>query len=135
MIGGRAVIYHGYPRLTGDFDIYYEISRENVHKLYLALNEFWANNIPGIENENDLMQKGTFFQFGVPPNRIDLINEIEGIEFQKGWNNKVDSTISYRGKEFLIHYIGLDELIENKKAVGRHKDLEDLKFLNRVRKK
>lgn len=135
IVGGEAVVYYGSPRLTADIDFFYEITQENVDKLYSALNEFWDNNIPGVENKNELLEKGTIFQFGVPPNRIDLINELEEINFQDAWGSKVDSKFSHRGKGITIHYIGLDELIKNKKAVGRHRDLEDLNFLNKISKK
>ena len=77
IVGGEAVIYYGHARLTGDIDIFYERTAENVRRLHAALNEFWLNDIPGIEGEDELMEKGTIFQFGVPPNRIDLISDLE----------------------------------------------------------
>ncbi len=135
IVGGEAVIYYGHTRLTGDIDIFYETSGANVRKLYLALNEFWNKNIPAVGNENELVQPGTIIQFGVPPNRIDMINNIEGVGFQEAWEHKVDEMISHHGDEISIHYIGIDDLIKNKKAVGRHKDIEDLKFLDQASKK
>ena len=132
IVGGEAVIYYGHARLTGDIDIFYERTAENVRRLYAALNEFWLNDIPGITNEDELMQKGTIFQFGVPPNRIDLINEIEAVGFEKAWEDKVRESFSYNNREVTIYYIGLKELIKNKKAVGRYKDMEDLAFLKNV---
>ena len=134
IVGGEAVIYYGYPRLTGDIDLLYESSRQNVRRLYLALSEFWNENIPGLQNEGELMQQGTIIQFGVPPNRIDLLNEIEGVSFKEAWTHKVEVGLPHEGEDVLIHYIGLKDLIRNKKAAGRHKDLEDLKFLTRVSK-
>jgi hypothetical protein len=91
--------------------------------------------VPGVRNEDELMHQGTVIQFGVPPNRIDLINEIEGVNFQEARDNRVNACPSLQDKEIAIYYIGLAELIKNKEAVGRHKDLEDLKFLNKVSKK
>jgi len=132
IVGGEAVIYYGHARLTGDIDIFYERTAENVRRLYAALNEFWLNDIPGITSEDELMQKGTIFQFGVPPNRIDLINEIEAVGFEKAWEDKVRESLSYKNREVTIYYIGLKELIKNKKAVGRYKDMEDLAFLKNV---
>lgn len=134
IVGGEAVIYYGHARLTGDVDIFYERSGENVVRLYAALNEFWSNEIPGVEDRGELMQEGTIFQFGVPPNRIDLINEIEGVRFEEAWGRKVEAKSPHRGKEITVYYIGLIELMKNKKAVGRHRDIEDLKFLNEVYK-
>lgn len=135
VVGGWAVIYHGYSRLTDVIDVFYEISEKNVQNLYLALNEFWDNDIPGVVNENELMQQGVIIQFGIVPNRIDLINDVEEINFTEAWSNRVDDRFSHHGKEVTIHYMGFDDLIKNKKAVGRNKDLEDLKFLNKAFKK
>lgn len=135
IIGGEAVIYYGHARLTGDIDIFYQRNIENAAKLFEMLNEFWEKNIPGINNKAQLMQDGIVFQFGVPPNRIDLLNNIEKVEFIHAWKNKKEDSITRKGKEFNIFYIGLNELIENKKAVNRFRDKEDLKFLYELRKK
>ncbi|MGC8654497.1 MAG: DUF6036 family nucleotidyltransferase [Candidatus Kryptoniota bacterium] len=132
VVGGEAVIYYGHARLTGDIDIFYDVSEENVKNLYAALVKFWSGDVPGIENEGELAQRGTIFQFGVPPNRIDLISEIEGVEFQDAWKNRVEEKFDWAGKEMVVYYIGLDDLIKNKNAVRRHKDLDDLEFLIRV---
>ena len=67
IVGGEAVIFYGYARLTGDIDIFYEISKSNAVRLYDALNEFWAGKIPGIESAKDLTNKGVVLQFGAPP--------------------------------------------------------------------
>lgn len=135
IIGGEAVIYYGHARLTGDIDIFYQRNSENAAKLFEMLNEFWEKNIPGINNKAELMQEGIVFQFGVPPNRIDLLNNIEKVEFIHAWKNKKEDSITRKGNEFNIFYIGLNELIENKKAVNRFRDKEDLKFLYELRKK
>jgi hypothetical protein len=59
IVGGEAVIYYGYARLTGDVDFFYDPSKENVSYLYRALDEFWGGNIPGIDTFEDLMETGT----------------------------------------------------------------------------
>src|SRR4030042_3756428 len=86
LVGGEAVIYYGYARLTGDVDFYYKCDTENASKLFSALSEFWGGNIPETETFEELTQVGLILQFGVPPNRIDLINSIDGGEFDKAWN-------------------------------------------------
>ena len=135
IIGGEAVIYYGYARLTGDIDIFYESDSKNVYKVYKVLNEFWSNKIPGLNSQEELLQKGSVFQFGVPPNRIDLINVIEGIEFKDAWEHRKVDKIIHKRKEFKIYYIGLDDLIKNKLAVNRFKDKDDLKFLRSLKNK
>jgi hypothetical protein len=134
IVGGEAVIYHGYARLTGDVDFFFEPSNQNARKLYKALKEFWAGEIPGIRTFEELMELGLILQFGVPPNRIDLINQISGVTFREAWENRITTDIKSEGREVPIHLIGLEELIKNKKAIGRPKDVEDLKYLKEVKK-
>jgi hypothetical protein len=135
IVGGEAVIYYGHARLTGDIDIFYDRTDVNSKNLFNALNEFWNNNIPGISDYKELLGKGAVFQFGIPPNRIDLINVIEGVSFKEVWKNKTKDNASFKRMEFGVFYIGLNELIKNKKAVGRFKDKEDLQYLNELKKK
>lgn len=135
IVGGEAVIYYGYARLTGDIDLLYEAGDNNIDRLYQALMEFWAGNIPGIKKREELKESGVIIQFGVPPNRIDLLSEIEGLTFEEVWDNKAEVYIKIREKRMPLYYIGLDQLIKNKERLKRYKDLEDLKFLKEVRSK
>jgi len=130
IVGGEATIYYGHVRLTGDIDLYYSLKEENVNCLYKALKEFWQNNIPGINNKDELSKKGMIFQFGIPPNRIDLINDIDGIVFDNAWKNREIVSLN----KIDIYYMGLTDLIFNKKRVKRPKDLDDLKFLESIKK-
>jgi predicted nucleotidyltransferase len=131
IVGGEAVIYYGYARLTGDVDFFFESTKKNSIKLYRSLEEFWEGNIPGIRAPEELIELGLILQFGVPPNRIDLINRISGINFQEAWKGKKTISIEIGGAKVPIYLIGLKELIKNKEAIGRPKDLEDLKYLKR----
>lgn len=74
VVGGEAVIFYGHIRLTSDIDYFYFQSEKNVRRLFSALEEFWQGNIPGVEDLFELTQKGLILQFGLPPNRIDLLN-------------------------------------------------------------
>jgi hypothetical protein len=132
IVGGEAVIYYGYARLTGDIDIYYNPSIENINKLYEALNEFWEGDIPEIKKADELGTLGSVIQFGVPPNRIDIMNQIESVTFSDCWKNKKTENITYKKKSVPVHYIGLAELIKNKESLKRNKDLEDLKYLKQI---
>lgn len=132
IVGGEAVIYYGHIRLTGDVDFFYDHDPQNALRLFNALNEFWDNYIPGAITVDDLKQSGNIIQFGVPPNRIDLISEIEGVSFNEVWENKVTDEITTPIGELRVYYIGLRELIVNKSKVKRPKDLEDLKYLKSI---
>lgn len=134
IVGGEAVIYYGNPRLTGDVDFFYRNDFKNVEKLFGSLLEFWDGTIPGLENKEELMENGVIVQFGVPPNRIDLINNIEAVNFDDAWKNKLTVTVAIYKESIQIFYIGLDDLIKNKQSIGRNKDKEDLKFLKAIKK-
>jgi len=130
IVGGEAVIFHGYARLTGDMDFFYEITSENVRLLYQALLEFWKGKVPGIAAAKELLQVGLVVQFGLPPNRIDLVNQIDGVNFKEAWRNKVIVQLKGPGLDnAFIFYLGREDLIRNKQASGRPKDLDDLRFL------
>lgn len=136
IVGGEAVIYYGYARLTGDIDLFYDNSNENIENLWSALIEFWDNNIPIIKSKDEFKKRGTIIQFGLPPNRINLINSIEGVEFSEVWENCKIEQLDLENKQYIdIYIIGLKQLIKNKRASGRYKDLEDLEYLTSINNK
>lgn len=135
IVGGEAVIYYGYARLTGDIDFFYEASQENVKKLYDVLLSFWNGDIPGLVSFDELLITGIVLQFGVPPNRIDLINSIDAVTFTDVWASRTQEKIEIKGEKYQVNYIGLKQLIKNKKAVKRYKDLDDLQYLEKLEKK
>lgn len=132
IVGGEAVIFYGYPRLTGDIDVFYNNTEKNAKQLFSTLLEFWNNNIPGITNYEILLKKDSIIQFGFPPNRLDLINSIDGIEFEECWENRHSIEYNINNKLVLINYISINDLIKNKKASGRNKDLADVEYLEKI---
>ena len=135
IVGAEAVIYHGFARLTGDIDLFYEPSPKNCRALFAALREFWSGEVPGIGFAEALARRGMIIQFGYPPNRIDLYSTISGVTFGEAWKDRVPEDLLIQGKRVDIRYIGLAALIKNKKAAGRPKDLEDLRYLREAAKK
>ena len=132
IVGGEAVIFHGYPRLTGDIDFFYEMSGENCQRLFRCLSEFWNGNIPGIESAEEFMEAGVIVQFGRPPNRIDLLNAIDGVDFPDAWEDRVEVEIAGAGVPVPTAYIGKASLLKNKESSGRPKDLDDVWNLSRA---
>ena len=132
IIGGEAVIYYGYARLTGDIDFFYDRREDNAQKLFQTLAEFWGGVIPGIKEAEELTEAGLILQFGRPPNRIDLINTISGVTFDEAWPASREVTLASEEEDVPLFYIGLENLIANKRASGRPKDLEDLAYLQRA---
>ncbi len=129
IVGGEAVIFYGHIRFTGDIDVFFDRSPANAHRLFSALQDFWKQDVPGIDDPSRLQDTGTVFQFGLPPNRIDLLNDIDGIDFEEAWRGRTEIRIEHESGSISVAYIGLDDLIENKRASGRPKDLDDLPYL------
>ncbi|MBI2982478.1 MAG: nucleotidyltransferase [Deltaproteobacteria bacterium] len=125
VVGGYAVIFHGYPRFTGDIDLFYEAEAGNVEALLDALKEF-GFNFPEL-TVPELTKEGQVVQLGQPPNRIDLINQISGVKFTDVWQKKVAGTY---GKESAF-YIDLENLMRNKRAASRSKDQQDIDFFRK----
>jgi len=132
IVGGEAVIYYGYPRLTGDVDFFYSPDDQNSGLLFKALLDFWDDDIPGLRDSEELQSPGYVIQFGVPPNRIDLLNSIEAISFNEAWTNRVEEFVFFKGEKIPVYIISLRHLIRNKQETARNKDLEDLKYLRNI---
>ncbi len=126
IVGAYAVAVHGHPRATGDLDIWIRPSQENAQRVYQALQVFGAplSNL----SKEDLFKTNTVFQIGVSPFRIDLLTSITGVEFSHAWQNKIEMTLE--GQKY--YCIGLDDLLSNKKAIGRPKDLADIDSLENL---
>ncbi|MEO6029037.1 MAG: hypothetical protein ABIR79_19400 [Candidatus Binatia bacterium] len=132
LVGGEAVIFHGYPRVTGDVDLWYRQDPDNVGRMFDALSEFWEGKIPGITTAPELLESGVIVQFGRPPNRIDLLSTIDGVTFEEAWPERINETLALPdGGRVPFPVIGLAALCKNKRASGRHKDLDDLEHLQR----
>ena len=129
IIGGYALAFHGRPRHTGDLDIWIDVSETNAQKMIGVINEFGLGSL-GL-NTADFLQKGIITQIGYPPLRIDILNEIDGIEFAEAYPNKLIIDID----GLPISYISLDDLIKNKQVSGRQRDLSDITELNKLKKK
>lgn len=129
VVDGEAVIYHGYPRFTGDIDFFYSDSPDNIQAVFLALREFWSGVVPGVNTAEELAEPGVVVQFGRPPNRIDLLNRIDGVTFAEAWSSRLELSITGIVPEIPLNMLDLQNLLRNKRASGRAKDLDDLKAL------
>ena len=123
MVGGWAVNLHGYVRATVDLDIWILADQENARKVYAALGEFGAPL--GEVKPEDFTQDGTIFQIGVAPCRIDVINKIDGVKYAEASPRAVQKTI----EGVPVRIISREDLIANKRASGRTKDLADAEIL------
>jgi len=124
--GGHAVGFHGYPRLTMDFDLLIEPSEENAKKIINVLNEFGFEN-SGI-TESVFLEEGTAVTLGAQPNQIDLLTSVSDVSTHEIFKNAVEGQLG----NFNILYIAKDDLIKCKKAAGRLKDLADIEELEKI---
>lgn len=123
VVGGYAYAEHVEPRYTKDLDVWIERSEENAERVLDALRIFGA---PLRElSKNDLTAPGTFYQIGLPPNRIDIITQLEEMEFVPCWERRKTVSVG----DLAVEYISLDDLIENKERTARPHDLADAKHL------
>lgn len=126
IVGGHAVAGHGEPRLTEDLDVFVEPTRENAERLRLALLDFgFAGAAPSVD---ELSMPGKIWMLGRKPWRIDILTGIDGVSFEQAWNGKVEAQFVSSP----LYVIGKTELIANKKASGREKDLRDVAVLKAV---
>lgn len=123
IFGGYAVALHGYPRYTIDLDIWIELNPDNAAKMIKALDQFGFSSL-GLRVE-DFLEPDQIIQLGYPPNRIDLITSMPGVDFECCFTSRIKVIID----DLLINFIDLENLKKNKRAVGRLQDLADLENL------
>ena len=123
LIGGYAVNYYGYSRATADMAIWVAVNPQNAEKLVAALKEF-GFDVPALTPEL-FLQEGKVTRMGVPPFRIELLNTISGVGFNECYPERTQDTLD----DVEVNIINLNDLKANKKASGRHKDLDDLEHL------
>jgi len=127
VIGGHAVAFHGYPRLTGDIDFFVRATRENGERILRVLGDFGFGDL-GLEL-GDFTTPGRVIQLGRPPNRIDLLTSISGVEFDEAWSTRAAGELG----DHSVFFLGRDALLRNKAASDRDKDRLDLKKLLAIR--
>lgn len=120
LIGGYAVSAHGFPRYTGDIDIFYGLGAGNAERLSRALADFAV-----AVDVAELSRPNAMFRMGVKPMMLELMNQISGVDFAQAWANRVSLDLD----GLAVPLISLADLRVNKKVSGRHKDLADLEEL------
>lgn len=119
VVGAYAPGFHGAPPYTGDLDLLVKPDPANSKTLMKALDEFGFGSV-GLA-EADFEKEGMVVQLGFPPVRIDLMTSITGVSWEKARSGRGDGWFG----DLIGHYLGRDEFISNKRALGRKKDLAD----------
>ena len=127
LVGAYALAAHGYPRATMDMDIWVMPSPENAEAVLRALTRFGTpvHNL----TKQDLQTDGTIFQIGLAPRRIDIMTAASGLEFEDAFKGSISVDI----EGIQIRIPSIDDLICNKRASGRTKDLADAEALEGLR--
>lgn len=120
IVGGFAVAIHGYPRYTGDLDIWINPTKPNAEKVVKVVNEFGFSSFQ--LTSYDFIKPGNVIQLGYPPFRIDLLTEIDGVVFRDCFEQRMEIPIG----DMTVYFIGYEDLIKNKRASGRSRDLDDV---------
>lgn len=122
VVGGYAVAYHGYPRATGDLDLWISSETSNAEKIVDVLRSF-GFGVPGLSAELILRRK--ILRMGMPPIRIELMTQIAGVDFADCYSRRVEAHLD----GVPAPLINLQDLKRNKGAAGRAKDQNDLENL------
>jgi hypothetical protein len=123
LVGGYAVGFHGYPRATADMDIWVAVSPGNADRLVAVFRDFGMTDpqlTPALFQE-----RGRIVRMGVPPMRIEVLTDIDGVVFDECHAARIMAEID--GQQ--VPVISREHLLRNKRAAGRHKDLDDLENL------
>ncbi len=125
VVGAYALAAHGFPRATGDLDIWIRNDPENARRIMRVLSKFGA---PAKElSAEDFTSTDLIVQLGVEPSRIDLLTGITGVEFEEAWRNRISITID----DLEIFVLSKADLLRNKVATGRDKDQGDIVWLRK----
>ena len=125
LVGGYSVVLHGYSRTTGDMDLWVERNAENYHKLKIAF-QIFGMPVFDMTEENFLAHPvWDVFTFGTPPVAIDIMVNLEGLDFEATFKKAV----YFEDDELKIRTINRNDLIAAKKIAGRAKDINDLENL------
>lgn len=123
VVGAHALAFHGHPRYTQDIDFFVRRNSENAARLVSTLREFGFGSLN--LTESDFAEPDQVIQLGMPPNRIDILTQIAGVEFDEAWANRERGDLD--GLE--VNFVSKADFVKNKLAVGRPKDLADVAAL------
>ncbi len=129
VIGGYAVNFHGYPRYTKDIDFWFWMTKPNVENLIEVIKDFGFSNLKlGVA---DFMSPEIIIQLGYEPYRIDLLAEVEGVDFEACFKRRTKAELD----GVKVNFLSIQDLIKAKKKAGRLQDLADAEQLEKIKEK
>jgi len=122
-VGPYALAFHGSPRYTGDMAMYVRPNPSNAQRIMVALNDFGFGSAELSATDFEVKEK--VVQLGFPPVRVDIVTSITGVSWEEAASGRIEGKYG----DVLVYYIGRQQFISNKRALGRKKDLADLEAL------
>ncbi|MBL7084954.1 MAG: hypothetical protein ISS43_02460 [Candidatus Omnitrophica bacterium] len=129
IVGAYALAFYGRPRYTKDIDLLVEPDIKNGNKIVKALNEFSFKSLR--LSAEDFSKEDKIIQLGYEPLRVDIITSLQGCTFKQIWENKI---VGKYGSQ-KVYFIGINELIKNKRVSERRQDKADLEILRQAKAK
>jgi hypothetical protein len=127
VVGAYGMAVYGFPRATGDIDIWVDTEKGNCERVYKTLSDFGAP-LKDL-SPSTFCEKGIIFQIGVAPRRIDILTAIDGVTFEDAFTRKEE----YEIDGLMIPFISKKDLIINKESTSRIKDKADAEELRKQR--
>ncbi len=123
IVGGYAVAVHGHPRFTKDLDVWVWLDEQNAERIVAALDDFGFGSL-GL-TPSDFLQEDVVIQLGHPPKRIDILTQVDGVDFSSCWKRRVEVNLAGQS----VPFISAADLVANKKASARPQDVADVAAL------
>lgn len=127
LTGGHAVAHYGYVRPTTDMDVWVAVSEANAERLVMAVRRFFGSELPGLE-KGWFLDPENITHFGARPNYIEILPKVSGLEFADAYKRAVPAELD----GVATRLISFADLLTNKRASGRLKDLADLEKLSKA---
>jgi hypothetical protein len=120
VVGAHALAFHGHPRYTQDIDLFVNRSEANAERIMKSIREFGFGTLD--IDKSDFMHADQVIQLGMPPNRIDILTKLSGVQFGDVWDRRIEGNLG----GLRVSFMDIRDLVKNKLATGRPKDHADL---------
>jgi len=125
VVGSEAVAFHGAPRYSADFDTFVLATRANLFRVVAALEAFGLAELARTIDPEVWARTGATLRVGEAPTQVDVLLQLSGVDFHRVAEGAVEGSYG----SVPVRFIGLDDLVANKRAAGRPKDLADIQAL------
>jgi hypothetical protein len=133
IVGGHAVGLHARPRATKDLDVWLRPGEANIARACRAIAKYGMPR--KIVEDLATAEVEEIVWTGRPPERVDFLQKIDGVTFDRAWPDRVDIELPHRDGPVMVHVIGRKALLDNKRAANRTRDRRDVQAILAAGKK